>query len=232
MSITYLSRFALACTLSLSAPLFAQDSFGQTPRTRQTAPGQEAAPPPQSPSGGNDAELVRMEAVERKNMGVAPKSTLHEGPMHAPTPSSIPGGRLVTTREIVEMVRRTRGDRNIAPRSFDILGGNERLPGALYAAPAGQAGSFDDNNQREFGQFLQGVMQGRKDLPMIFYCASSQCWLSYNAALRAINLGYTNVLWYRGGLEAWKQARLPIDTPPQNPGGPNPNGQGPGNQQR
>jgi rhodanese-related sulfurtransferase len=28
--------------------------------------------------------------------------------------------------------------------------------------------------------------------------------MSYNAALRAINLGYRNVLWYRGGVEAWK----------------------------
>jgi hypothetical protein len=33
--------------------------------------------------------------------------------------------------------------------------------------------------------------------------------MSYNAALRAINAGYTNVLWYRGGIEAWKMAGLP-----------------------
>ena len=41
------------------------------------------------------------------------------------------------------------------------------------------------------------------------YCQGTYCWMSYNAALRAINLGYTNVLWYRGGIEAWKQAGLP-----------------------
>ena len=34
-------------------------------------------------------------------------------------------------------------------------------------------------------------------------CASKTCWLSYNTALRAARLGYTEVYWYRGGIEAW-----------------------------
>lgn len=34
--------------------------------------------------------------------------------------------------------------------------------------------------------------------------------MSYNAALRAINLGYRNVLWYRGGIEAWQAAGQPL----------------------
>jgi lipoprotein NlpI len=40
-------------------------------------------------------------------------------------------------------------------------------------------------------------------MPLIFFCAGSRCWHSYNACLRAINLGYTRVYWYRGGLWAW-----------------------------
>ena len=58
--------------------------------------------------------------------------------------------------------------------------------------------------------------------------------MSYNAALRAINAGYTNVKWYRGGIEAWKAAGLPTQPapqqgPPQQPGGygqPQPGGYG------
>jgi rhodanese-related sulfurtransferase len=34
--------------------------------------------------------------------------------------------------------------------------------------------------------------------------------MSYNAALRAIAAGYSNVLWYRGGIEAWKAAGMPV----------------------
>jgi PQQ-dependent catabolism-associated CXXCW motif protein len=52
---------------------------------------------------------------------------------------------------------------------------------------------------------LMQATRGRKDMPLVFYCQSPQCWMSYNAALRAINAGFTNVLWYRGGVEAWRR---------------------------
>ena len=34
--------------------------------------------------------------------------------------------------------------------------------------------------------------------------------MSYNAALRAIRTGYTQVLWYSGGIEAWKSAGVAV----------------------
>ena len=36
--------------------------------------------------------------------------------------------------------------------------------------------------------------------------ARFQRLLAYNASLRAVKLGYSNVLWYRGGHEAWRLA--------------------------
>jgi PQQ-dependent catabolism-associated CXXCW motif protein len=47
-------------------------------------------------------------------------------------------------------------------------------------------------------------------MPLVFFCVNSQCWLSYNASLRAAALGYTNVYWYRGGIESWRAAGLPL----------------------
>ena len=51
------------------------------------------------------------------------------------------------------------------------------------------------------------------DAPIGFFCYGAQCWESYNAALRAMRLGYREVLWYRGGLAAWKAAGLPTAEP-------------------
>ena len=49
----------------------------------------------------------------------------------------------------------------------------------------------------------------------MFYCEGAQCWESYNAALRALDLGYSNVLWYRGGLRrAGKPTGFLFSTPP------------------
>jgi PQQ-dependent catabolism-associated CXXCW motif protein len=154
--------------------------------------------------------------VERQDFGVPPTGELHAGAMHDPTPASIPGGQVVTTPGLIALL----GDRSLGARVFDVLGGPETLPGALAAVPASQPGSFQDATQQQLGQFLQQATQGRRDLPLVFYCASSHCWMSYNAALRAIRLGYTNVLWYRGGLEAWQAAGQPTQRSPQMPGAP------------
>ena len=56
-----------------------------------------------------------------------------------------------------------------------------------------------------FPKALERLTAGDKGRPLIFYCLSSMCWHSYNASLRAMEEGYTQVMWYRGGLEAWTQ---------------------------
>jgi rhodanese-related sulfurtransferase len=47
---------------------------------------------------------------------------------------------------------------------------------------------------------------GDKTRPLVFLCFNAECWLSYNAALHAMDAGYKDVIWYRGGTEAWRGA--------------------------
>lgn len=216
----------LACLLA--APVLAQDSFGGAPQQQQEQQQQYAqqqpaypqqqqpsypqpqqpAYPQQQPAQQNDG-LARLMQAERQDMGVPATAQLKSGGLHGPTPNQLPGGRLVTTPELVQLLQNPQQGTLV----FDVLGGPQMLPNAIPVVPASQGGSFDDQVQREFGQYLQQVTQGRKDRPMVFYCQSSQCWMSYNAALRATRLGYTNVLWYRGGIEAWQQAGGPLVSP-------------------
>ncbi len=167
-------------------------------------------PPPASgygqPQGA--ANLDAMMAMERQDYGVPPTPELHNGEMHGPTPASIPGGQVITTKGLVSLLQGGQAPALV----LDILGGQESIPGSQYAAPASQPGTFNDQTQQQFGQFLQQATHGRKDYPIVLYCLSTQCWMSYNASLRAIHLGYTNVLWYRGGIEAWKQGGQPVQT--------------------
>jgi len=203
---------ALLATLAAApalAPLSAQDGFGPPPRPAPEAsrpatppPPPRAAPAPAPPAPGGSTELDRLAAEERKDFGVAPRTSLHTGPMHGPTPASIPGGQVITTKGLVALL----ADPSLGALVFDILGGPEAIPGSQPAVPAAQPGSFNDQTQQEFGNYLRQVTGGRQDRPLVFYCLSMQCWMSYNASLRAINMGHQNVLWYRGGIEAWKAA--------------------------
>jgi rhodanese-related sulfurtransferase len=140
-----------------------------------------------------------------------PTNQLHSGAMHSPTPTSIPGGQVVTTKGLVALVQ----GKQLQYFLFDVLGGLETLPGAIASAWTSQPGTFNDQVQQQFSQMLRQGTQGRTDVPLVFYCLSTECWMSYNAALRAINAGYKNVLWYRGGIEAWQAAGLPTQRAPQ-----------------
>jgi PQQ-dependent catabolism-associated CXXCW motif protein len=193
---------------------YPQQGQGYPQQQPQGYPQQGQQPGQQPGMNGGGANLDQLMQMERQDFGVPASNQLHNGAMHGPTPASIPGGQVITTKGLKELVQ----GKQTPYFLFDVLGGQETLPGAMPGAWLSQPGSFNDQTQQQFSQMLQQGTQGRKDVPLIFYCLSTQCWMSYNAALRAINAGYTNVLWYRGGIEAWKMAGLPTQ-PAQQQGG-------------
>ena len=169
-------------------------------------------PPPRYNGGGRG---VPQASSESQDFGVSPTDKLRPSDKtHGPTPSKIPGGLVVTTGALQKML----SDRQSGLVVLDVYGAPQMLPNAVHAMPASQGGSFNDETQKGYGQFLQQITGGDKNRPIVTYCAGVQCWLSYNAALRAIKLGYSNVLWYRGGLEAWTQAGLPTTSAQQQGG--------------
>lgn len=205
--------FTLVLALMSDAAM-AQDSFGDTavspsrgaqPTLSNEAPA-PAPPPPRigQPSREAPSNYAPIAKMEQQDFGVAATDQLHGGAMHGPTPTQIPGGAVIGTESLHSQLQQSQ-----PILLFDVLGGAEGLPGAQNALGAAQAGSFSDRVQADFGQYLGQVTGGNKGAPMVFYCLSVQCWMSYNAALRAIHLGYTKVHWYRGGFEAWQAAGLP-----------------------
>ena len=145
-------------------------------------------------------------ADENRDWGVAPTSRLRQPPYHAPTPREIPGAQMVQTRQLQAMLAGP-----VAPVLIDVLSeqGHLTLSGALWISGAGRGANFLDPVQSVLVQVLDQVAGGDKSRPLVFFCASAECWLSYNAALRAVAAGYSRVYWYRGGIEAWVAAGLP-----------------------
>ncbi|AYF86608.1 PQQ-dependent catabolism-associated CXXCW motif protein [Pseudomonas sp. JS3066] len=82
------------------------------------------------------------------------------------------------------------------------------LPGSLWLANTGD-GELSAEWLGYFSRHLRQASHGRSNHPLVFYCRSD-CWLSWNAVKRAAALGYTNLYWYRDGIDAWEQAGLPL----------------------
>lgn len=202
------ARWLLALAISVSAwPLPAQDSFGGGSAREQPRPQYRQPPPPARGQAPVSQVPVTGASNEGQDFGVAPTRQLRPtDQLGGPTPTSIPGGRVIDTRTLSQLVRSGQG----AVLLLHAHAGPEHLPGAVAVVPAAQGGSFDDQVQQGFGQYLQQATGGDKAKMLVVYCGGTHCWGSYNAALRAIRMGYGNVHWYRGGIDAWRQAGFPV----------------------
>lgn len=160
-------------------------------------------------AGGAQAQPAAGEhayADEDRDWGIAPTNRLRQQPYHGPTPLQIPGAQVVQTRELQAMLAGPG-----SPILIDVLSeqGHATLPGAVWLSGAGRGANFLDPVQSALTQLLGQITAGDKVRTIVFFCAGPQCWLSYNAALRAVAAGYGKVYWYRGGIEAWTAAGLP-----------------------
>jgi PQQ-dependent catabolism-associated CXXCW motif protein len=144
-----------------------------------------------------------MFAEEDRNESVPSQKALREQQLHAPTPTEIPGAKVITTEALRKALS---GEK--PPVLVDVRRAQEVIPGAHMNNALGT--DFTSSGARVAADFLTGIAPD-KSAPIIFYCVNWECWMSYNATLRAVEAGYTNALWYRGGIAAWFEAGLPLE---------------------
>lgn len=173
------------------------------PVVQPPAPPAPPAPPPQPQAG--PALDPQIAVFEMRDFGVPPTQQLRNGQFHAPTPTAVPGAQTVTTEALVGAMQ---GGMQLV--LIDVLGGNYSLPDSYMAPELASPGSFQDRTQQRAGQWLGQITGGNMTAPIVIYCSGPECWLSYNAVLRTVAAGYTNVYWYRGGLDAWQMAGLQL----------------------
>ncbi|MFK7853977.1 MAG: rhodanese-like domain-containing protein [Granulosicoccus sp.] len=75
------------------------------------------------------------------------------------------------------------------------------LPGALWLPDVG-FGVLSEVTEKYFTTHLQSATDGNLNHPMVFYCRQD-CWMSWNAAKRALTYGYTQVYWFADGVDDW-----------------------------
>ncbi len=143
---------------------------------------------------------------ETADFGISPQRTLQTS-LGTPTPTTIPVGRILLTREVYEEVRKGTDFLLV-----DVLDSShpQTILKARYIPYAGRPGNFNDQIQQQVASDLAGLTRNRPQHPIVFFCASVRCWESYNAVLRAYEAGYRNLYWYRGGIAAWQAAGLPM----------------------
>lgn len=126
---------------------------------------------------------------------LAPRAaTAEEKPF---APASIPGAVIVTAEEVVEMIL-TRKDLVIV----DSRKKSEYAKGHIE-------GAFNLINTSMQEEDLV-ALSPNKAAPLIFYCNGDRCLRSSDAVHKALQWGYHNLFWFRGGWKEWTDKRLPV----------------------
>jgi PQQ-dependent catabolism-associated CXXCW motif protein len=84
----------------------------------------------------------------------------------------------------------------------------ESLPGSAWLPNVGY-GVLPPAVEQYFASRLQSLTGGDKARTLVFFC-ERDCWMSWNAAKRALVIGYRNVSWFPDGTDGWQEAGLPL----------------------
>ena len=149
--------------------------------------------------------------IEGRDWNVAPTADLRSRDFHAPTPLTHASAGTITTRALRDLMLGPG-----PPVLIDVLGGqgHKTLPGAVWLKGPGpgprRTAKRTKKLEARLTAILDGLTEGDRTRTLVFFCLSAECWLSYNATLRASALGWPDVRWYRGGTQAWRKAKLPM----------------------
>ena len=137
----------------------------------------------------------------------------------APVPATIAGGRVVHTKALrtllahgsvllIDVLPAPRRPDGMRPGQPWMPVPRRDIPGSLWLPDAGR-GALAPESDKWFRDQLARATAEDKGHPMVFYCLS-RCWMSWNAAKRAIGYGYRRVFWYPDGSDGWAKAGLPL----------------------
>jgi PQQ-dependent catabolism-associated CXXCW motif protein len=141
------------------------------------------------------------------------------GNYRAPVPATLAGARVLATGE-AEAIWRAGAGVFIdvlphAPKPQNLPAGTIwrekprlNIPGSIWLPDTGY-GALAATTEDYLRHGLARASGGNRATLLVIYCLTD-CWMSWNAAKRALSYGYRNVAWYPEGTDGWQRADLPV----------------------
>ena len=160
------------------------------------------------------ATLLFSSLADAEEYQVDPDTGFRMDHYRAPVPGSVPGGTTVDT----SFVKEQHGRGNMVfidvlpPRGMgaDPIDGfwlitepRMSIAGTHWLPEVGR-GFLEPEHQDYLERNLARLSNNDKSTQLLFFC-TADCWQSWNAAKRAILLGYENVFWYPNGTDGWQE---------------------------
>lgn len=133
-------------------------------------------------------------------------------PYRAPVPDTLTGAQVVGPEQALALHDQGVAFLDVLPRKRrpdDLPEGtiwrepqHMTIPGAVWLWDTG----YQDLAPAEQARLETGLSDATgddKSVPVVIFCRAD-CWMSWNAAKRAVRLGYQAVYWYPQGTDGWQ----------------------------
>jgi PQQ-dependent catabolism-associated CXXCW motif protein len=138
----------------------------------------------------------------------------------APTPATLQGAAAIGTQEaekiwrshdasFIDVMPRPPRPKNLPEGTLWRDKPRANIPDSIWLPDTGY-GELAPSMADYFSRGLEKSTRGDRARLIVLYCLAD-CWMSWNAAKRALALGYSNVAWYRDGTDGWLAAGLPLE---------------------
>ena len=134
-------------------------------------------------------------------------------------PCTLAGATVIATQHLQEMLRldapllidvfpAPRVPKRLRDEHLWLPPTRHSLPGAVWLPNTG-FGVLPIEEERYFRANLEQLTGGNRTRTIVFFCLAD-CWMSWNAARRAVSWGYEAVIWYPDGVDGWEAVGLPL----------------------
>ena len=130
-------------------------------------------------------------------MSVLSTTVLSESSAPIKSPDSIEGATKINSEELIELVNDVENlvlidSRETSNRTFGYIEGSVGLQDT-------------DTNCESLKNVIESTQSS-----VVFYCNGPKCGRSVTAANIALSCGYSNLFWFRGGIEEWRHKSYPL----------------------
>jgi PQQ-dependent catabolism-associated CXXCW motif protein len=138
----------------------------------------------------------------------------------SPVPATLAGARVLATEEaeaiwragkavFIDVLPRPPKPSNLPEDTVWRDKPRPNIPGSIWLPDTGY-GMLAAATEDYLRKGLVRASGGDKAKQLVIYC-QADCWMSWNAAKRALSYGYSNVAWYPDGTDGWERAGLPVE---------------------
>jgi adenylate cyclase len=164
--------------------------------------------------GGPFMALLPDHTPEEANAGLPITEGVRSAYPIGLTPIGAPGVSTIKTSELRALIGDGVGGASAElPLLLSINCSNclrDTIPGTTFVPGTYRDGVLDDAKRQALKVLVDRLLHGDRTRRVITYSWNPVFWDARNLAIELVALGYPNVSWYRGGLEAWDVAGLAV----------------------